>query len=299
MVLDRLVGPYRPPELLPVDDVGHGHVQQPLGHAHGLCGCSPGPAVQPLFEHRRIIGEEGVVRRGPLHPGEAAGSVHALLPRAGHLLGRHGVQGTVDPQQREVGPAGGQHQVVDRRACREDDIAGGGTAQPGVPQRRRSVVPEERQGDGDVLGHRLGTGGPAEFLQQQDQVDLVHSQAFVGLRCRHAQHAGSAKGLPEAAHPGVGILPGGADGLRRAVGREDVAQGPGEEPLVLGEGEVHRASPPSLPRQAQDPLGDDVALDLVGACVDRARQGEQVAGHPRPCVDGIRCRSDELAPVAE
>ena len=31
-----------------------------------------------------------------------------------YLLGRHGVQCTVNPQQREVGPTGGQHQVIHR-----------------------------------------------------------------------------------------------------------------------------------------------------------------------------------------
>src|SRR5689334_19191375 len=39
-----------------------------------------------------------------------------------------------------------------------------------------------------------------------------------------------------------------------------------------------------LPREAEHALGDHVALDLVGARVDRARERELVALHPRRVV---------------
>ena len=42
--------------------------------------------------------------------------------------------------------------------------------------------------------------------------------------------------------------------------------------LIVGEGEAHLGD--LLPRQAEHALGDDVALDLVGAGVDRARTSE-------------------------
>ena len=49
-----------------------------------------------------------------------------------------------------------------------------------------------------------------------------------------------------------------------------------EQELVFVEGEVARL----LPRQAEDALGDDVALDLVGARVDGTGQREDVAVEP-------------------
>ena len=37
------------------------------------------------------------------------------------------------------------------------------------------MVPEERNRNGHMLGNRFGTSGPAEFLEQQDQIDGVHA----------------------------------------------------------------------------------------------------------------------------
>ena len=44
-----------------------------------------------------------------------------------------------------------------------------------------------------------------------------------------------------------------------------------------------------LPRQAEDPLGDDVALHLLGTATDRQRPGEQESGVPLGAVEP-RCR---------
>ncbi len=62
-----------------------------------------------------------------------------------------------------------------------------------------------------------------------------------GLGGGEADDAGGRQGVPQAGHgPGV-VLPGVAHRRRRALVGEDVADGVGEEDLVLGEAEVHGA----------------------------------------------------------
>ena len=60
--------------------------------------------------------------------------------------------------------------------------------------------------------------------------------------------------------------PGPVDG--RSVGSgQQVVEGPGEPGLLGGQLELHPGA--RLLWEAEDPFGDDVALDLVGARIDR------------------------------
>src|SRR5437762_10206423 len=43
---------------------------------------------------------------------------------------------------------------------------------------------------------------------------------------------------------------------------------------------TRRVTPFSSPREAEDPLGDDVALDLGGPTGDRRREAREEAAHP-------------------
>ena len=76
-------------------------------------------------------------------------------------------------------------------------------------------------------------------------------------------------------------VPRGAHHRRRALLGQQVAHRVAERDLVVGPGEPHRRG---SPRQA---LGGDVALDLVGAGVDRARQRELPALAPRALELGV------------
>ena len=55
-----------------------------------------------------------------------------------------------------------------------------------------------------------------------------------------------------------------------------------QRPLIIGELESPRSASPSL-REAQDPLGHDVPLDLRGAGRDGVRQGRQPVERPLGC----------------
>ena len=130
VVLDGLVGPHRPAELLPVGHVGHGQVQEPLGHADGLGGGRPGAAVHATVDDCRIVGQQRVGCRRPVHAGQAAGPVHALLFDAGQPVGGYGVECTIGGQQDQVGLCGGRDKLVDRRGNGHDRVAGGRPSKP-------------------------------------------------------------------------------------------------------------------------------------------------------------------------
>ena len=111
--------------------------------------------------------------------------VHTPLRRRSKGAGRNGVHLAAGAQQRQVGPLGGQHEVVGGRSGGEHRRPVGGAAQPLVGQRPGGVVAQDRDGHGGVLGDRLGTGGVAQLLEQREVgVDQLPLSAAVVLLCR-------------------------------------------------------------------------------------------------------------------
>ena len=163
---------------------------------------------------------------------------------------------------------GGGHELG--TADRRHGLARGDRGQPVVPQRR-----VQQHGAGQVgLHNRLGKTRGARLLQGEDQVDLVRGAAAVLLGDGDPQQADLGQAPPPVGREArlvAGRVP---DSLGRARLLEDVADDAREQPLLLGEREAHDRLPPG---QAEHALGDDVALDLVRARVDRAGEREQEA----------------------
>ena len=130
-----------------------------------------------------------------------------------------------------------------------------------------------------VVAERLGQCDPPRLFEQQHQVDEAQPEPAVLLGHGQPHHAQLGQGGPPGGAGRRGVV-GGPQVVRRALLGEHLADGVAELELLLGEGEVHGVVP-SAPGQPEHALGHHVALDLVGAGVDRAGQGEEVAVEPR------------------
>ena len=171
---------------------------------------------------------------------------------------------------------GGERQPR-RHGQRGDQVPGG---QPGQPLAAHAGIQRGQQyGHGrQRLGHRSGQRVVTEFLAGHHEVQRARAESAPLLRHRERGDAEPGQPPPQGQagrQVAVGPPPRGG----RHVGpAQQVVQRPGEL-LPLGpahRGRAHRGT------QAEDPLGDQRALDLVGARVDRARQREQVVLQPAP-----------------
>jgi hypothetical protein len=124
------------------------------------------------------------------------------------------------------------------------------------------------------FGDRTGNAPPAQPLERDHQIRRVRLDTVELLRHRERGDAEVGQRGPDlAARRGVTLSPGpygGGDVGRRQRG----VDAGGEVTLLFVECEFHFASQSSL-GQPEHPLGDDVALNLVGARVDRATECEQ------------------------
>ncbi len=101
-------------------------------------------------------------------------------------------------------------------------------------------VGEHRHGDRGGVDDRLGHGTTTRLDEQRDEIQLGHPHATGRLGGHESEHSHLAQLAPEGA---VGrSVPSGPHSLRRALGREEVANGIGEELLILGERELHEGS---------------------------------------------------------
>ena len=149
---------------------------------------------------------------------------------------------------------------------------------------------EQRHGDPGVLDHRLGQRSAARFLGDEHEVDVVQTETAGGFRREHARDAELDETRPAliaCARPVVVRLA----QRRRASTRS--ASSSRTAAAIICCSSLNVKSTSAAPRQTEQPLGDDVALDLVGAGVDRARQREDEAVEPR--VDIAARRRDAAA----
>ena len=203
-------------------------------------------------------------------PGTAAGpgrSIGRLFPDAGDDL--------VDPfhvedHSGDVGVQGQRH--FRRRDDRGEQFTLGERGQPV----RRSAP----RRDAGRLDQRSRHGVVAERLEGDHHVDRR------GRRARPCSSPTSSAGTPRSASaaqkfqaPARGVRPprpGRRPRCRRRPAVRAAARRTGAAPGTAG------TSSARLPRQFQQPLGDRVALDLVGAAVDRVRPGRTGSRPPSP-----------------
>src|SRR5690606_26658997 len=87
------------------------------------------------------------------------------------------------------------------------------------------------------LHERLGERRVAGLLERERGVDLVHAEPALLLGEHHAEEA--RLGERRVRSLGRSPLPHGADDLRRALAREDLAHGVAKHELIFGEAETH------------------------------------------------------------
>ena len=199
-------------------------------------------------------------------------------------------------------PAGAcRRRAGGRRRLRHDDLTAAvepaGDEQvarrPGAPA--ASLVAagrgQQRRGDEGGLGERQRQRDAAGLLEQRHQVAGVEPEAAALLRhAPRAEHAqlGQLRARPRPPAAGSASAAAPRPRGRRPAGTrgEQLADGVAQRGLVVGQREAHTS--PHVPRQAEQALGDDVALDLVGPGVDRAGQREEEAAAPRAVELGRR-----------
>ncbi|SKY92821.1 Uncharacterised protein [Mycobacteroides abscessus subsp. abscessus] len=118
----------------------------------------------------------------------------------------------------------------------------------------------------------------ADLFECDDHLDGACSGATVLLVDEQAEDADVGE-LAEDTCRGRVITLGPCTGNGGCVGlREERVDARCEVVVDVGQQEVHRSPIPA--REAEEALRDHIALNLVGACVDRPGQREEVAVNP-------------------
>ena len=119
---------------------------------------------------------------------------------------------------------------------------------------------------------------PPDLFECDDHLDGACSGATVLLVDEQSEDA-DVRELTEDACRGrvITASPRPCDGGRVGFGEERV-DARREVVVDIGQQKVHRSPIPA--REAEQTLRDHIALNLVGACVDRPGQGEEIAVNP-------------------
>ena len=265
MVLDGLERADRDPELTAVPHVVGRHLQHAICQP-ALLGCDSAHAPVVRAEHREAVDRA----RCSLHLEEPAGAIDGGTGDERHLAAFE-ASGRGDDHVGGIGPG--------------DVPLARGDGEVGVSEQRHGV----RGGLDDGLGHRVAAG----LLEDEDEVDERETEPTRRLGRQEADHSHGVEVLPETRDASAVVCPRRAHVRRRALLRQEITRGISQRELLVGEREVH-AITRLLSREAEHAFGDHVALDLVGACVDRPRERELVALHPRRvfAIEQLRMRTE-------
>ncbi len=258
-VFHRLEGPDRLPELLPLLGVGDRQVHGPGGQTHEE-GTPEDPLSAPPVP--RLL--------GPADRSTFGKPVDA--PHGGQRVERaaegHGVDlGRVHRRQPVIGH---HHQDAERREvsdeCRDEGL--------GSRRHRTSHGTDDRFAVGRAVDdcrrqmgrqNRPRNEGPPELFEDDRRRSHTEAHPTGGFADLKREHPGVGQ-----LAPGLGVeVPartfGGPQPLQGEAARAERPDGVGQGRLVIGELEIHVNPSTSLPlRESEDPLGDDVALDLRG-----------------------------------
>ena len=202
-----------------------------------------------------------------------------------HTGSRHEVQFVAGADHQPVGLAGSGNERLLRQHDRQSGCARRGRLEHWFHMQLAGKLGEERDADRRMLDQRLRDRRTTELLGDQHEVDVRESHPASRLRREQSRQPELAVTLPARGAAGVATLRHGAQYRGRADIGQQLARRGRHHPLLVAEGEIHAR--PSAPRQLHQPLRDDVALDLVRAGVDRAREREHVALEPGADVPGV------------
>ena len=237
-MLHRLEGADAAAELLALLHVGDGHVEHRPGDADELGGGGRGGVVEGPARNRGGGGEEGVVAELGGHREEPAGAIDRPQRLQGEPVLGHRMERALTLEHDQVG--GGVGDV--RRACQSDGdggVARGDPRQPLGAERVRAAAGEQRRADGGGLEEGLGEKRATRLLEDEDEVDLVHSGAAVLLGDGVADDPEVGE-LPPALRRAAALrCPGGAHRPGGALAAQQVAHRVAQQVLLGGEVEVH------------------------------------------------------------
>ena len=182
-----------------------------------------------------------------------------------------------------------------------DQFTGGDLRQPGFLLRVRTAH-DDGAGGGERRGQdRRGRQGAAGFFKDQAETEVAEVGAAVLFRDDHAgpahlRHFGESGGIVAQGRSRIAHLPESGNG-RLLLGPR--ASGIAQQGLFFGQygHGLSRCLGVGAERvgQAENPLGDDVALNFGGAAVDREGLPEQPGAYRRLFVGGeVRLRPNRV-----